>query len=70
VTVITVLLSVILHGATAGPIGAAFGRRAAARQVVQGSESTAGPSQVLAGHQSGQGRQLAIDGTEKIRQNQ
>jgi NhaP-type Na+/H+ or K+/H+ antiporter len=32
VMVITVLLSLILHGATAGPIGAAFARRAAARQ--------------------------------------
>jgi sodium/hydrogen antiporter len=32
VMVITVLLSVIVHGLTAGPLGAAFGRRAAARE--------------------------------------
>jgi NhaP-type Na+/H+ or K+/H+ antiporter len=37
VMVITVLLSVIFHGATAGPIGAAFGRRA-----VRGRDSHAG----------------------------
>ena len=49
VMVITVLLSVILHVVTAGPIGAAFARRAA-RQAVQTSDPTAALAEVPAGH--------------------
>lgn len=49
VMVITVLLSVILHGVTAGPIGAAFARHAAAGQHEQASESAAASSKVSAG---------------------
>lgn len=41
VMVITVLLSVILHGVTAGPIGAAFARRAASEREEEASQSTA-----------------------------
>jgi NhaP-type Na+/H+ or K+/H+ antiporter len=49
VMVITVLLSVILHGVTAGPIGAAFARRTAAGQPEQASESAAASSKGPAG---------------------
>jgi sodium/hydrogen antiporter len=48
VMVITVLLSVILHGVTAGPIGTAFARRAAVGQHEQASESAAASSTVPA----------------------
>lgn len=49
VMVITVLLSVILHGVSAGPIGAAFARRAAAGQSERASESVAASSKIGAG---------------------
>jgi NhaP-type Na+/H+ or K+/H+ antiporter len=49
VTVITVLLSVILHGLTAGPIGAAFARSAAAGREDETSEPEAAISTVAAG---------------------
>jgi sodium/hydrogen antiporter len=47
--VITVLLSVILHGLSAGPIGAAFARRAAAGRQEEASEPAAAISNVPAG---------------------
>ena len=49
VMVITVLLSVIVHGLTAGPIGAAFARRATAGREEKASESAAAVSKVPAG---------------------
>ena len=49
VTVITVLLSVILHGLIAGPIGAAFARSAAAGREDETSEPEAAISTVAAG---------------------
>jgi hypothetical protein len=44
-----VLLSVILHGITAGPIGAAFARRAAAEREQEPSEPVGAISRVPAG---------------------
>lgn len=49
VTVITVLLSVILHGLTAGPIAAAFARRAARDSQEAPSEPAAAMDEVPAG---------------------
>ena len=40
VTVITVLLSVVLHGMSASPIGAAYARRAKLRQATDPGQAT------------------------------
>jgi hypothetical protein len=54
VMIITVLLSVILHGVTAGPIAAAFARRAAVGRQEEKGEPAAAISRASAGNRAGQ----------------